>query len=133
MSKKALVIDTSAIIAEIKGEPGAETVKQLMATPPEGGFFMHAVNVCEVAYHLLKFGLIESIAYELATPNGVTIIDDIRPALWKRAARLKAQYKNLALGDCMAIALAESLDADILTGDRDFQKVDTAIDIKVFR
>ena len=133
MSRKALVIDTSAIIAEIKGEAGAEAVKQFMAVPPEGGFFMHAVNVCEVAYHLIRFGLIESIAYDLATPEGVTIIDDIRPVLWKRAASLKAQYENLALGDCIAIALAESLDADVLTGDRDFQKVDTNIDIKVFR
>lgn len=133
MSRKALVIDTSAIIAEIKNEPGAETVRQIMAMPPEAGFFMHAVNVCEVAYHLIKFGLIESIAYELAVPDGVTIIDDIRPALWKRAASLKARYKNLALGDCIAVALAESLDADVLTGDRDFQKVDTDVGIKVFR
>ncbi len=133
MSRQALVFDASAIIAAIKGEPGAETIRRLLAMPPEDGFFMHAINVCEVAYHLIKFGLIESIAYELATPDGVTIIDDIRPALWKRAASLKACYRNLSLGDCMAIALAESLDADILTGDRDFQQVDTRIAVKVFR
>lgn len=133
MKREALVIDTSAIIAEIKGEPGAEAVTIIMAMPPKGGFFMHAINVCEVAYHLIKFGFIESIAYDLATPGGVTVIDDVRPALWKRAASLKAQHKNLALGDCIAIALAETLDADILTGDNDFQKVDTNIDIKMFR
>lgn len=133
MSRKALIIDTSAIIADIKGEYGAEAVRQIMATPPEGGFFMHAVNVCEVAYHLIKFGLIDSIAYELATPNGITIVNDLHPVLWRRAASLKAQYKNLALGDCVAIALAESLDADVLTGDRDFQLVDTNVEIKIFR
>lgn len=133
MKRTALVIDASVIIAEIKNEPGADAVREIMAMPPEGGFFMHAVNVCEVAYHLIKFGFIESIAYELATPGGVTVIDDIRPALWKRAASLKAKYKNLALGDCIAIALAETLDADILTGDRDFKKVEADIDIKVFR
>ena len=128
-----MVIDTSAIIAGIKGEPGAEEVERILMTPPEGGFFMHAVNVCEVVYHLIKFGLLESIAYELATPNGVTIIDDIRPILWKRAASLKSRHKNLALGNCITIALAESLAADILTGDRDFQNVDTNSNIMMFR
>ncbi len=106
MNRKALVIDSSAIIAEIKGEPGAEVVRLLRALKPEDGYFMHAINVCEVAYHLIKFGLIESMAFELANPEGVTIIDDVRPALWKRAASLKAQYRNLALGDCITIALA---------------------------
>ncbi|MDR1744941.1 MAG: PIN domain-containing protein [Planctomycetota bacterium] len=133
MTRKAMVIDASALIAGIKGEPGAEAIRRIMSMPPEGGFFMHAINVCEVAYHLIKFGLIESIAYELATPEGVTIIDDIRPPLWKRAASLKARHKNLALGDCMAIALAESLDAGILTGDRDFQNAAAGIDVVVFR
>ncbi len=133
MSRRALVMDTSAIIAEIKGEPGAEAIRRILTTPPEGGFFMHAVNVCEVAYHLIKFGLIESVAYELAMPDGVTIIDGIGSALWQRAASLKARYKNLALGDCMAIGLAESLDADILTSDRDFQQVETTIRVMMFR
>ncbi len=45
MSRKRLVIDTSAIIAELKNEPGAERVREIMAKPPEGGFYMHAVNV----------------------------------------------------------------------------------------
>jgi PIN domain nuclease of toxin-antitoxin system len=128
-----MVIDASAVIAEIKDEPGAEMIRNCMMTPPEGGFFMHAINVCEVAYHLIKSGLHESIAYELAIPDGVAIVDDIRPALWKRAASLKARYKNLALGDCIAIALAESLNADVLTGDRDFQNVDTEVAVKLFR
>lgn len=133
MNRRAVVIDTSAIIAEIKGEPGSEKARQIMAAPPEGGFFMHAVNVCEVAYHLIKFGLMETVAHDLATPEGVTIIDDLRPVLWKRAASLKAKYRNLALGDCIAIALAESLDADVLTCDRDFQSVETDVEMIIFR
>ena len=94
---------------------------------------MHAINVCEVAYHLIRNGLSESDAYELSTPEGVAIIDDMRPVLWKRTASLKARHKNLALGDCVVIALAETLGADILTGDRDFGNVDTDVGIKLFR
>lgn len=89
MSKDALVIDSSAIIAELKNEPGAETVREIMAKPPSGGFFMHALNVCEMAYHLIKSGIPEDIAYEIAMPGGVVIIDDVRPTLWKRAAALR--------------------------------------------
>lgn len=49
MTRNALVLDASAIIAEIKGEPGAEAIRQIIDMPPSGGIFMHSVNVCEVA------------------------------------------------------------------------------------
>lgn len=133
MKRSTLLIDASAIIADVKFEPGSEAVAKVIRTPPKGGLYMHAVNVCEVAYHLIKLGFPEGFAYKMAIPRNVTVIDEIVPEVWKRAASLKAKHKNLALGDCIAIAQAELLNADILTGDRGFQEVDTPIEITLFR
>ncbi len=133
MSREKLLIDASAVIARTLDEPGGDDVWRVMKATPSGGLFMHAVNVCEVAYHLVRKGFIEFLAYRLAAPKDVAVLDLVRPALWQRAAGLKARYKSLALGDCIAIAQAEELDAAILTGDRGFLKVDTFIEIKLFR
>lgn len=133
MNRDKLLIDASALLAALKSEPGGDTVRQILEQAPEGALFMHAVNACEVAYQLIKFGFIEYVAYYYAVPDAVEFIDHIQPAVWKRAASLKTEHTNLSLGDCILIAQAELIDADILTGDRAFQQIDTRIGIKLFR
>lgn len=133
ITQRALIIDTSAIIAEIKGEPGSEVVRKILNEPPSGGLYMHTVNVCEVAYKLIIFGFLEHVAFHLATPKGIEIVERILPPVWKRAASLKTRYQHLSLGDCILIAQAEMFNADILTGDRAFQQVSTHIAVKLFR
>lgn len=127
-----LVLDASALLADIKDEPGAEAVRGMMRDASDG-IFMHAVNASEVAYHLLRFGLPPTLAFQLAAPKGVVIVEDMGKRLWERNAILKADYRNLALGDCVAISLAESLGAELLTGDRLFRDVETSAPIKIFR
>lgn len=132
MSSLPLVLDASALLASIKDEPGAETVRDIMQDAGEA-LFMHAVNASEVAYHLIRFGLPTVLAFRLAAPKGVTIVEDLDRLLWERSAILKAEYRNLALGDCVAISLAESLGAELVTGDRLFQEVETTAPVKLFR
>ncbi len=129
---RPLALDASALLADIKGEPGAETVRGMMREAADG-LFMHAVNAGEVAYHLIRFGLPPIAAFRLAAPKGVVIVEDMERRLWERSAVLKAEHGNLALGDCVAIALAESLGAELLTGDRLFANVATSASIKLFR
>ncbi|MCD8349386.1 MAG: PIN domain-containing protein [Planctomycetaceae bacterium] len=129
---RLIVLDASALLADIKDEPGAETVRDLMNAAADG-LFMHAVNASEVAYHLIRFGLPPALAFRLAAPQGVVIVEDLERRLWERSAVLKAQYRNLALGDCVAISLAESLGAELLTGDRLFKQVETFVQIQSFR
>ena len=119
---RPLVLDASALLADIKDEPGAEAVRTIMREAVDG-LFMHAVNASEVAYHLIRFGLPPALAFWLAAPTGVVIVEDLERRLWERSALLKAEYRNLALGDCVAVSLAESLGAELVTGDRLFQQV----------
>lgn len=129
---RLLVLDASALLADIKDEPGASTARDVMREATDG-LFMHAVNASEVAYHLIRFGLPPVLAFRLAAPQGVVIVEDLDRRLWERSAVLKAQYRNLALGDCIAISLAESLGAGLLTGDRLFKEVETVVRIQSFR
>lgn len=132
-AQNALLIDSSALLAAFRDEPGAKEVRNIMEASPEGSLYMHAVNACEVAYNLLKFGFVEFVAYKMAVPNRVKILECMPPRIWTRAASLKMLHKNLSLGDCIAVAQAEEIHADILTGDRGFLRVETFIGIKLFR
>ncbi len=133
MSETLLVLDTSALVAAIKGELGGDVVYRYMTEIFVGNVHMHAVNTCEVAYHIIKTAIVDNMAYKLASPVTVNICDVIKPSLWQRAASLKANYKHFALGDCICVAFAESLDATILTGDRHFKDVDTPVKVELFR
>ncbi len=133
MSDKRVVLDSSALVAAVKDEPGGDFVRTYIAELPQGNVHIHSVNTCEVAYQLIKFGLMEIMAYSLANHPRVELCDVIQPGLWQRAASLKAKYKNFALGDCICVAFAESLNASILTGDRHFKTIDTPVKVELFR
>ena len=127
-----LVLDASALIADIKNEPGAESVREITEAA-SGNVYLHAVNASEVAYHLICIGLSPMLAFYYTSPKGVTIVGEIEQRLWKRSATLKAEYRNLSLADCIVIAFAESMKAELLTGDRLFQKGRTTAAITLFR
>lgn len=93
--ERPLVLDASALLADIKDEPGAAAVRDAMQKA-DAGLFMHAVNASEVAYHLIRFGLPPTPAFQLAAPKGVVLVEDLERRLWQRSAVLKAEYRNLA-------------------------------------
>ncbi len=49
---------------------------------------------------------------------GVQIVGAMDAALWQDVARLKSQFRRVALPDCYGVALARRLDAHFVTGDR---------------
>jgi PIN domain nuclease of toxin-antitoxin system len=48
-----VVLDASAVIAFLKGEPGAEVVEGYFR-PEMHSLYMHALNMCEVYYDFLR-------------------------------------------------------------------------------
>lgn len=68
---KPLILDSSALLADIKNESGATAVRSLMSdAAASNGIFMHSINVCEVAYNLIKSGIPEQYAFVGFTSNG---------------------------------------------------------------
>jgi len=95
-----VVLDASALIAFLRGEPGADVVEGYFG--PENSLYVHALNLCEVYYDFLR------AAGEVTAENAIQEIlllgvrehSDMSPAFWRSAGKLKADYRRVSLADC---------------------------------
>lgn len=126
------VLDASALLALVQDEPGAEIVQQLMERADSGEYslFISVVNLGEVLYAVEgHFGMEgASEVYGGIREAPVEIVDVDQP-LTLNAARLKAST-GMGYLDCFAAALAQQLDAPLVTGDPDFQQLEGRVVIE---
>lgn len=117
-----MVFDSSAVVAYVRGERGADFVTDLLddADVPK---YIHAANLCET-FHLLTRSDGRAFAEEgVRDLLNVGLVEraDMDGALWREAADLIAARHiaggSLALGDASGIALARRLDAPFVTAD----------------
>ena len=127
MSK--LVLDSSALLAFLHREPGAEVVAEAL-----GRAVISAVNLAEVATKLTERGASLSHIRRLVSALNVGVID-FDNVLSYRVAALRASTKEagLSLGDRACLATAQSLGAAALTTDRSWTQVDAGVEIQVIR
>lgn len=106
------VLDASAVLAFLGGEPGADEVEAAL----ELGACCGAVNWSEVAQKVQSAGGDWSVAAGLLASYGVVIepatVDDAErcAALWRRGS-------GLSLADRFCLALGDRLDLPVLTAD----------------
>ncbi len=113
---RVTVLDASAIIAFLQGEPDDEVVRLALLS---GQCVVNAANQAEIIAKSLDRGVnpeaIKAILAELA----YTVVDikaeDGMQAGWMRGTSRKI---GLSLGDRLCLALAQRLKAKILTADR---------------
>lgn len=107
-----IVLDASAILAFVQGEPGAEVVEDGLAQDTVCG----AVNWSEVAQKVRAagrdWGLVRALLLSYDIGVEAVVLDD---AEW--AAERWQPNEGLSLGDRLCLAVAERLDADVLTAD----------------
>ena len=124
-----LVLDASAVLAVILAEAGADAV-----IPRLPGAFLSCVNLAEVATRALDLGKpLEDTAREIGRLPLHIAAYDAEQAYYTASLRLAGRPLGLSLGDRACLALAMTRKATVLTGDRDWQKLDVGIDIVVFR
>jgi predicted nucleic acid-binding protein len=113
----AYVLDACAMIAFLRGEPGAEVVEGLLIERPSR-CHAHAINLCEVYYDFLRAsdGPTALRAVQDLMTAGVLVREDLAPALWQAAGRFKARHR-VSLADAFALALAEAEGAELVTSD----------------
>jgi len=113
-----LIFDACALIALGKREEGAELIASLLEDT-ENSCYVHSINLCEVYYQVYrdksKQEAIDVIDGLLEL--GVILRDDLDIEFWQEAGELKAVHKRVSLADCCAIALANRLDAELVTSD----------------
>jgi PIN domain nuclease of toxin-antitoxin system len=112
------VLDASALVAYIGGEPGGAVVASLLSDP-SALCYAHSVNLCEVYYDSLRAAGPASARRVIATlfADGVVERRDMNRRFWQRVGALKARGR-ISLADCFCIALAQELQAEVVTSDR---------------
>ena len=126
-----VILDSSAITALIKEEPGADVVA---AALPHA--MMSAVNVTEAARVLQRFNFTYAEAVEnLSFLIGEIIPFDREQAFKAGSFEIIAQNHGLSLGDCICLALAKTMNLKTLTSDKAWLKagVELKVDVQLIR
>ena len=129
------VLDASALLALLKGEPGAERVAEAL----ERGAYLSAVNLAEVLSKLADWG--EDPAEAQARMAQVGLLGaavEVLPFTGEDAlevARLRALTRayGLSFGDRACLALARRLGLPALTAERAWAELDLGIPVEVLR
>ena len=126
------VLDSYALLALLRDEPGAEIVAGLLerASQQNRSVHMTEVNYAEVQYTIRRKDgetVWASIASELlAAPIEFHAADR---RLADVAAGFKARFK-ISLADAFAAALAKERKAELVTGDLEFRALEKEIKIR---
>ena len=125
------VLDSFALIAYSRDEPGAETVENLLVTAGKKDSPLHMtdVNYAEVKYSIVKKD--GSPAWEEAAKilQGLPIdFHSTTRAMADTAADFKARF-NISLADAFAAALAKEKKAELVIGDIEFKALQKEIKI----
>jgi ribonuclease VapC len=123
------VFDSSAILADLHGEPGADVVA---ATLPRA--CISAVNYAEVITKLIEEGMpfaqAENLFRRLYCP--VIEADEDRAAL-VGGLHEKTRRTGVSLGDRFCLQLAMEFGVPVLTTDRRWQTLDLGVEVTVIR
>ena len=124
------VLDTSAALALIYDEPGANKVRAALP-----GASMSTVNVAEVLTVLIRHGIPERQAVGLLQRLGLRIRDFATDDAIV-AARLhtaKAEARRISLGDRACLATALALGVSAVTADRNWKGLDLPVHVEFIR
>jgi len=127
----ARVLDSFALIAYFRDEPGAETVENLLVTAGKKDSPLHMtdVNYAEIKYSIVKKDGADAWAEAAKILQGLPIdFHSTTRALADVAADFKARFK-ISLADAFAAALAKEKKADLVTGDPEFKSLEKEIKI----
>ena len=127
----AKVLDSFALIAYFRDEPGAGTMENLLvsAGKKDSPLHMTDVNYAEVKYSIVKKDGAEAWAEAAKILAGLPIeFHSTSRALADSAADFKSRFK-MSLADAFAAALARETKAELVTGDPEFKALEKEIRI----
>jgi ribonuclease VapC len=124
------VLDASALLAYILGEPGLEVVEDALSA----GAVMSSVNVAETTSRLVDYGFgTGRISQTLERADFETVPLDYTTALRAGLLRGTARSAGLSIGDRCCIALAQTVGLPAVTADRAWLQLDLGIRVELCR
>jgi predicted nucleic acid-binding protein len=127
----AKVLDSFALIAYFRDEPGAEMVEDLLvsASKKDNPLHMTDVNYAEVKYSIVKKDGADAWSEAAKILPGLPIdFHSTTRELADIAADFKARFK-MSLADAFAAALAKERKTELVTGDPEFKPLDREMKI----
>ena len=127
----AKVLDSFALIAYFRDEPGAEMMETLLVSAgrKDHPVLMTDVNYAEVKYSILKKDGADAWAQAAKILTGLPIdFHSTTRALADTATDFRARFK-MSLADAFAAALAKEKKAELVTGDVEFKPLEREIKI----
>lgn len=129
MDNLIAVLDTSALLAYIKGEQGSEAVEKIIDKS-----IMSVINLTEAVIVLGRKNPIKLEYYQMAVNELIIHKYETDTTLMPIASKISVKYReehNLSLGDCYCLALGKHLGLPVYTGDRPWQGLEQKIGIKI--
>lgn len=121
------VLDASAVLALVHGQPGQDRVAEVIADAS-----LSAVNLAEVVGKLVQRGGLETAIRRAVGKFSLDVVPfDEEQAYW--AGLLRTRGLGLSLGDRACLALARSLNLPAYTADRTWAGLEVGIKVVVIR
>jgi predicted nucleic acid-binding protein len=132
------VLDASALIALLRGEPGGAAVGQILHAA-DSSAAVSALNLAESVDVLVRvFGIDASDvgeAFDLLELGGLVVMDVDGRTAWRaglfRAANYRKGSAEISLADAMAAISAQAREDALVTSDRTLARVARAAGIEV--
>ena len=127
----AKVLDSFALIAYFRDEPGAETMENLLVTAGKKDSPLHMtdVNYAEVKYSIVKKDGAEAWEEAAKILQGLPIdFHSTTRTLADTAADFKARFK-ISLANAFAAALAKEKRAELVTRDAELKALEKEIKV----
>ena len=124
-----VVLDTSALLAYLKGEPGGDRVDGVLAEA-----VMSSVNWAEVIQKSIAANVnVDGMLGDLQALG--LVVEPFMPEDGEMAGRLWEQTRQggLSLGDRACLSLGLRLGVSVLTSDRAWASLNLSLDIQVIR
>ncbi len=129
MNSLRYMLDASAVLAMMLGEPGADEVRSKLAVSQ-----ISSVNLSEVVAKLQERGVPDDvIRTSIAELDFKVLLFDQEQALLAGLMRTSTQSFGLSLGDRACLAAAVCADACAVTTDRAWSKLKLGIAVEVAR
>ncbi len=123
------VLDSSAILAAILGEAGAERIAAARRRAR-----MSVVNYSEVIAKLVDEGLTPAQAEDAAERLGCEVMDaDKHRSALAGLLHEKTRRRGISLGDRYCLQLAMELGVPVLTTDRSWTSLDLGVQVELLR
>jgi predicted nucleic acid-binding protein len=131
VKKPRYVLDSYALLAYLQNEAAAQRVESLLDRAVEGSALIHMslLNLGEIAYLIERRHGTDQCERTLNALGAFPIaFENVTLDRILAAAHIKARHA-ISYADAFAAALAQEMDAAIVTGDPEFEQVESFIDI----